>query len=73
VVGTHVNGFRWLLDRYDDTGERTHVRGGDELLPPWSLGLSGDVAIDSGGRVYWQFFRLNSGNPLNYLATLEPF
>jgi hypothetical protein len=73
VVGTHVNGFQWLLDRYDDAGERTHVRGGDQLLPPLALGLSGDVAIDSGGAVYWQFTPLHGGTPLNYLAKLRPF
>ena len=73
VVGTHVNGFQWLLDRYDDTGERTHVRGGDQLLPPLALGLSGDVAIDSRGAVYWQFTPLHAGTPLNYLAKLQPF
>jgi hypothetical protein len=73
VVGTHVNGFEWLLDRYDDTGERTHVWGGNQLLPPLALGLSGDVAIDSRGAVYWQFTPLHAGTPLNYLAKLRPF
>jgi hypothetical protein len=73
VVGTHVNGFQWLLDRYDDTGQLTHVRGGAQLLSPFPLGFSGSVAIDSDGGVYWQFFPLNSGNSLNYLAKLLPF
>jgi hypothetical protein len=73
VVGTHVNGFEWLLDRYDDTGERTHAWGGDQLLPPLSLGLSGDVAIDSRGALYWQLLPLHGGTPLNYLAKLRPF
>jgi hypothetical protein len=73
VVGTHVNGFAWLLDRYDDTGERTHAWGGDQLLPPLALGFSGDVAIDSRGAVYWQFTPLHGGTSLNYLAKLRPF
>lgn len=73
VVGTRVNPLRWLLDRYDDSGQRTDVRGGDQLLQPFSLGVSGDVAVDSAGHVYWQFFPLNSGNSLNYLAKLLPF
>ena len=73
VVGTHVNGFEWLLDRYNDTGERTHVRGGEQLLPPLALGLSGDAAVDSRGAVYWQFIPLLGGTPLNYLAKLRAF
>lgn len=73
VVGTRVNGFQWLLDRYDETGVLTHVRGGDQLLPPLAPGLSGDVALDARGAVYWQFIPLNAGTPLNYLAKLRPF
>jgi hypothetical protein len=73
VVGTHVNGFEWLLDRYNVTGERTHVRGGEQLLPSLALGLSGDAAVDSRGAVYWQFIPLLGGTPLNYLAKLRPF
>jgi hypothetical protein len=73
VVGTSVNPDQWRLDRYDSTGTLTATRGADELLPDLLLGASGDVAVDSAGHVYWQFFPRRGGASLNMLAKLEPF
>lgn len=73
VVGTSVNPDRWRLDRYDSSGALAATRSGDELLPGLFLGSSGDVAVDSAGQVYWQFFPRHAGVPLNFLAKLEPF
>ena len=73
VVGTSVNPDQWRLDRYDSSGMLTATRGGHELLPGLLLGASGDVAVDSAGQVYWQFFPRSGGASLNMLAKLEPF
>ena len=73
VVGTHFNVDEWRLDCFDQNGTPIATRSGDELLPGLSRGSSGDVAVDSAGHVYWQFFPRYSGGGLNYLAKLLPF
>jgi hypothetical protein len=72
AVGTSVNPDQWRLDRYDRSAALTATRGGDELLPGLFLGSSGDVAVDSAGQVYWQFFPRHGGASLNMLAKLQP-
>jgi len=46
LIGTHVNAWAWRLDRFDQNGQLTVERSGEDLLPELFVGMSGDAAID---------------------------
>lgn len=77
VAGTNnhwLDGRMWQLERYDAAGVLTVARGGDQLLPPFTGGASGDLAVDAMGQTYWQVYpTLHDSFYPTFLAKLRPF